>query len=394
MMERMLRWREAEPADVEALLALVQSAYRGSGGWTSEAGLIEGERIDAGELLAEIESPAAVVMVVPGAGGLTACGVLRPGAAGDAHFGLFAVDPSRQGSGIGRGLLSAARRLARERFGAEALEISVVSGQPALTAWYERLGFTLTGVTVPFPEDPSDRPLVPGLHFVGMRAPTRRPPHALFWSGGKDSALALHALTADGESAPSALLTTVDAEDERIATHGVRRELLRRQAQAIGIELVEVTVPRGAPNAIYERSVTAALRVPPLAAVQELAFGDLFLRDVRAYREHQCAAAGRRPRFPLWGRDTRALAERFLALGFRARVVCLDPRRVSPSLAGREYDAEFLAELPAGVDPCGENGEFHTFVYDGPVLRAPVPWRLGQIHDRDGFVLADLRPIP
>jgi diphthamide synthase (EF-2-diphthine--ammonia ligase) len=128
------------------------------------------------------------------------------------------------------------------------------------------------------------------------------------------------------------------------------------------------------------------------SALEEIAFGELFLRDVRAYRERQCTGVGRRARFPLWGRDTRALAERFLALGFRARIVCLDPQRVPPERAGREYDERLLAELPDGVDPCGENGEFHTFVHDGPVFRAPVSCRRGEIVERDGFVFADLLP--
>lgn len=385
-----LQWREAESSDVDALFALVQAAYRGSGGWTSEAGLIEGERIGPEKLLAEIESPAAVVMVVPDGEGILACCVVHAGEAGVAHFGLFAVDPARQAGGLGRRLVVAARRVAAERFGADTLEISVVSGQAALTAWYERLGFAPTGETVPFPDDPTDRALVDGLHFVLMRAPTRRAPYALSWSGGKDSALALRALTADGEAPPSALITTVTAEHGRISVHGVRRELLRRQAQAVGLDLVEVEIPAGATNEVYERAFAGALGGPRLAALQEIAFGDLFLADVRAYRERQCAAAGRRARFPLWGRDTRSLAERFLALGFRARIVCLDPRRLPASFAGREYDARLLAELPDGIDPCGENGEFHTFVHDGPMFGEPVACGLGEVVERDGFVFADL----
>ncbi len=377
---------------MDALLSLVQSAYRGAGGWTSEAGLIEGERIGPDELRAEIASPAAVVMVLPAAEGIIACCMVHAGEAGVARFGLLAVDPARQAGGVGRRLLAAARGVAAERFGADTLEISVVSGQAALIAWYERLGFTATGTTVPFPDDPTDRALVAGLHFVVMRAPTRRPPYALSWSGGKDSALALHALIADGEAPPSALITTLTAEHERISMHGVRRELLRRQADAVGIELVEVRIPAGASNEEYERAWAAALGAPPLAGAQEIAFGDLYLGDVRAYRERQCAAAGRRAWFPLWGRDTRALAERFLALGFRARIACLDPGRLPAAFAGRDYDARLLAELPAGVDPCGENGEFHTFVHDGPGFRAPVACRPGEVVQRDGFVFADLLP--
>jgi uncharacterized protein (TIGR00290 family) len=215
-------------------------------------------------------------------------------------------------------------------------------------------------------------------------------PYALSWSGGKDSALALHSLTAGGGPRPSALITTITADHERISMHGVRVELLRRQAEAIGIEPVEVRIPAGASNEVYEAAFAAALASPPLSELEDVAFGDLFLGDVRAYRERQCAAAGRRARFPLWGTDTRVLAERFIALGFRARIVCLDPRRLSTSLAGREFDRRLLAELPKDVDPCGENGEFHTFVFDGPTFRAPVPCRSGEVVERDGFVFADL----
>ena len=221
--------------------------------------------------------------------------------------------------------------------------------------------------------------------------PTRSP-YALSWSGGKDSALALHELTAGGGPRPSALITTITADHERISMHGVRVELLRRQADAIGVDLVEVRIPAVASNEIYEASFAAALAAPPLAGLEEVAFGDLFLGDVRAYRERQCAAAGRRAHFPPWRRDTRALARRFIALGFRARIVCLDPRRLSASFAGREFDERLLAELPEDVDPCGENGEFHTFVSGGPVFGAPVRCRPGEVVQRDGFVFADLLP--
>ena len=253
-MDPMLHWREAEPSDVDRLFELVQAAYRGAGGWTSEVGLIEGERIGPGELRAEIGSPRAVVMVVPDGEAVIACCIVHGGDGPIAHFGLFAVDPGRQAGGVGRRLMAAARRVAFERFAADTLEITVVSGQPALAAWYERLGFAATGETIPFPDDPTDRALVAGLHFIVMRAPTRRPPYALSWSGGKDSALALHSLTADGEPPPSALITTITADHERISMHGVRRELLRGQADAIGIDLVEVRIPAGASNEIYEAS--------------------------------------------------------------------------------------------------------------------------------------------
>jgi uncharacterized protein (TIGR00290 family) len=213
---------------------------------------------------------------------------------------------------------------------------------------------------------------------------------ALAWSGGKDSALALHALRADGRE-PSALLTTVTEGVERISVHGVRRELLHAQAAALGIELVEVRIPLPCPNAVYEARMEQALAAPPLDAVTEVAFGDLFLEDIRAYREARLAPSGRRALFPLWGRDTRELAHEFVR-SFRAVVATVDPRTLDASFAGRAYDAGLLADLPPGVDPCGENGELHTFVHAGPVFDAPIPVETGAVVERDGFVYADILP--
>ncbi len=212
---------------------------------------------------------------------------------------------------------------------------------------------------------------------------------ALAWSGGKDSALALWALRQVGAE-PAALMTTVTDDYGRVSMHGVRRELLRRQAAATGLPLVEVRIPAGCTNDVYEARMAGAFASAELAPVEEVAFGDLFLEDIRAYRESRLATAGRRARFPLWGIDTAALALRFLAAGFRAVVVCVDPRALDPSFAGREYDDAMLADLPAGVDPCGENGEFHTFVTAGPVFAAPISYRRGEVVERDGFVFADL----
>jgi len=213
---------------------------------------------------------------------------------------------------------------------------------------------------------------------------------ALAWSGGKDSALALHALRAAGR-APRVLLTTVTEGVERISIHGVRRELLHAQAAALGIELVEVRIPLPCPNAVYEAAMEAALAAPPLDAVSEVAFGDLFLEDVRNYREERLAPTGRRALFPLWGRDTRELAQEFVG-SFRAVIATVDPRFLDASFAGRAYDAELLADLPEGVDPCGENGEFHTFVHAGPIFDAPIAVETGETVIRDGFVYADILP--
>jgi len=172
--------------------------------------------------------------------------------------------------------------------------------------------------------------------------------------------------------------------------HGVRRQLVRSQAAAAGVPLVEVEIPPRCSNDVYEARMSAAFATPHLRDVDEVAFGDLFLEDVHAYRESRLAAVGKRGQFPLWGRDTRELAQRFLADGFRAIVVCVDTRLLDRSFAGREYDEPLLADLPPNVDPCGENGEFHTFGYAGPIFGSPLRCRRGAIVERDGFVFCDL----
>ena len=226
----------------------------------------------------------------------------------------------------------------------------------------------------------------------GNAAPAGRPRHtpfALSWSGGKDSALALWTLRRE-RLEPEALITTVTERYERISMHGVRRELLARQAEALGLPLVEVVIPPECGNDVYEGRMAEAFAAAPLSDVEAVAFGDLFLEDVRAYREERLASGGRRGLFPLWGRDTSALAREFLDAGFEATLVCVDPRALDPSFAGRRYDERLLAALPAGVDPCGENGEFHTFVSAGPMFDAPLAVHAGEVVERDGFVFADL----
>jgi uncharacterized protein (TIGR00290 family) len=219
----------------------------------------------------------------------------------------------------------------------------------------------------------------------------RRSPFAVSWSGGKDSALTLWALRRQGRE-PEALFTTVTEGFGRISMHGVRRDLLARQANALGIPLVEVVIPPACANEIYETRMAEAFASPPLSDVEEVAFGDLFLEDVRAYREQRLAVGGKRGLFPLWGRDTTALAREFIAAGFKANIVCLDPQALDPSLAGRAYDEPLLAELPPEVDPCGENGEFHTFVHEGPIFAEPIACETGKVVERDGFVFCDLAP--
>ena len=220
----------------------------------------------------------------------------------------------------------------------------------------------------------------------------QRSPHpdlALSWSGGKDSALALWTLRRQ-EREPAALITTVTDAYERISMHGVRRELLVQQADALGLPLVEIFIPPTCSNGVYDGRMAQAFARPPLCAVEEVAFGDLFLEDVRAYREERLAAGGRRGLFPLWGRSTAELAREFVAAGFEGIIVCLDPRTLDPSFAGRRYDDRLLGDLPVGVDPCGENGEFHTFVYAGPIFSAPIACATGEIVARDGFVFCDV----
>jgi uncharacterized protein (TIGR00290 family) len=180
---------------------------------------------------------------------------------------------------------------------------------------------------------------------------------ALSWSGGKDSALALSRLRRDGHE-PEALITTVTETYDRISMHGVRRVLLARQAEALAIPLVEVPIPPGASNDLYEQRLEQAFASEPLARIDTVAYGDLFLADVRAYREEKLAAANKQGRFPIWGHDTSELARQFIDQGFQATLVCIDPRRLDPSFVGRAYDRQLLKDLPASVDPCGENGEF------------------------------------
>jgi uncharacterized protein (TIGR00290 family) len=214
-------------------------------------------------------------------------------------------------------------------------------------------------------------------------------PVALAWSGGKDSALALAALRHGGTHV-AALLTTFTDDYDRVSMHGVRRALVRDQAAAAGVPLVEVGIPAACVNEVYAARMEAAFRSPPLAELDAVASGDLFLEDVRAYREERLAIVGKSALFPLWGRDTAALARSFIDDGFHAYVVCVDTRRLQASYAGRDYDAAFLDDLPPGIDPCGENGEFHSFVYAGPCFDRPVPCQVGEQVLRDGFAFADL----
>jgi uncharacterized protein (TIGR00290 family) len=212
------------------------------------------------------------------------------------------------------------------------------------------------------------------------------------WSGGKDSAMALHALLGRENARVAALLTTVTESYDRISMHGVRRELLRRQAESLCLPLHEVFIPPQCVNPVYEARMEAAMRHYQEKGIRQVAFGDIFLEDLRAYREKNLARLEMQALFPIWKRDTRELIREFQGSGFRAIAVCVDPGVLSPSFAGRELDASFFADLPPNVDPCGENGEFHTFVFDGPIFAHQVEFTRGEVVERDSFVFCDLLP--
>jgi uncharacterized protein (TIGR00290 family) len=213
------------------------------------------------------------------------------------------------------------------------------------------------------------------------------------WSGGKDSAMALHDLLRRRELKIVALLTTVTERFERISMHGVRRELLTQQAQSIGLPLHEVRIPPQCGNPLYEARMEEALRLFYDKGVRSVAFGDIFLEDLRAYRERNLARINMTARFPIWKRDTRELVRHFHQHKFRSVAVCIDSKILPPAFAGRELDESFFRDLPPQADPCGENGEFHTFVFDGPIFRHPIPFRTGEVIERDSFVFCDLLPL-
>jgi len=213
------------------------------------------------------------------------------------------------------------------------------------------------------------------------------------WSGGKDSALALFQVVRDGGFSVAGLLTTVTQGYDRISMHGVRRVLLERQAASLGFPLEQVMISRTATNDEYEARMGAALARFRDAGVSSVVFGDVFLEDLRKYREDKLAAVGMSCVFPLWKKDTRDLALSLSAAGFKAVTTCVDTQALDARFVGREIDEHFVAELPRGVDPCGENGEFHSFVYDGPLFRQKVPFHKGDVVMRDGrFCYCDLVP--
>lgn len=223
-------------------------------------------------------------------------------------------------------------------------------------------------------------------------APVGRPRAWMSWSSGKDSALALQATRALGEVEVTALLTTVNAEADRVTMHAVRRSLLEAQGRALGLRLEVIELPAPHTNEVYERAMAHAMARATTEGVRHVIFGDLFLEDVRAYREERLTGTGITPLFPLWGRPSAQVAGEIMASGIKAVLTCVDPARLPASFAGRTYGPELLAELPEGVDPCGENGEFHTFVTDGPGFAHPLHVAVGEKVERTGFVFADVLP--
>ncbi len=215
----------------------------------------------------------------------------------------------------------------------------------------------------------------------------------LSWSGGKDAALALYEMQQAGDFEIVALMTTITEGDDRSSMHGVRRVLIERQAESLGIALERIALSRLPSNEEYEHRTGEVLERYKSNGVSTVVFGDIFLGDVRKYREEKLASIGVKPLFPLWGRDTAELARTFIRQGFKAVITCVDTEQMDPAYAGRALDEGMLASLPAGVDPCGENGEFHTFVYDGPNFKFPVAHAKGEVVLRDGrFAFCDLVP--
>jgi len=212
----------------------------------------------------------------------------------------------------------------------------------------------------------------------------------LSWSSGKDSAWTLHRLRQDPGIEVAALVTTVNSEFNRVAMHAVRQELLQAQAEAAGLPLIEVPIPYPCSNAEYESRMRALIERLRAERIERIAFGDLYLADIRAYREQQLQGTGIAPLFPLWNEPTAALARNMIAGGLRAVLTCVDPKQLAPAFCGRQFDADLLEALPAGTDPCGENGEFHSFACAGPMFRVPIAVATGATVERDGFVFTDL----
>ena len=239
------------------------------------------------------------------------------------------------------------------------------------------------------------RARLPPLPICGITVPavaiSERPRRAwVSWSSGKDSTMALAEIRRSETVEVVGLLVTINADADRVAMHAVRRSLVQAQAERLGLPLHTVEIPSPCPNATYESRMADVLQVAVDQGIQHVIFGDLFLRDVRAYREDRLAGTGISPIFPLWDRPTDLLAREMLEAGLKAVITCVDPAQLHGDFAGRRFDAALLSELPAGVDPCGEHGEFHTFVWDAPGFRSPIDVEIGGVVERDGFVFCDV----
>jgi uncharacterized protein (TIGR00290 family) len=225
-----------------------------------------------------------------------------------------------------------------------------------------------------------------------MNAGSGPPKAFLSWSSGKDAAFALHEARRLATADVVGVLTTIEEATGRVQMHGVRGAMLDRQIAALGLPAVKVMLPSPCPNVVYEARMGEAFRKLEAEGIRHIVYGDLFIEDIRAYRLKQMEAAGLEAIFPLWGRDTGDLAGAMIASGLEARIACIDTRRLDRSFAGRSYDADFLRDLPPGIDPCGENGEFHTVVTAGPIFAAPIATSVGETVERNGFAFADVIP--
>jgi uncharacterized protein (TIGR00290 family) len=215
----------------------------------------------------------------------------------------------------------------------------------------------------------------------------------LSWSGGKDSSLALYEIQKANRHSVAALLTTITEDYDRISMHGVRRALLEQQAEALGLTLKKILIPKDSTNAIYECRMRALLEEGLRDGIDTVAFGDIFLEDLKLYREKNLAQLGMKGLFPIWKRESKELANSFIQLGFKAVLVCVDTAILPASFAGRPFDQDLLRDLPPHVDPCGENGEFHSFVFDGPIFKRKVQHSVGEVVQRDHYGFCDLVPV-
>jgi uncharacterized protein (TIGR00290 family) len=230
------------------------------------------------------------------------------------------------------------------------------------------------------------------LKLGGMDTPSEEKAVLVSWSGGKDSCMALRKIQNTPNIRAETLLTTITRDYDRVSMHGVRRILLEQQAASLGIPLHPILISRGASNDEYETKIGEAFAAYREQGLDSVVFGDLFLEEIRVYREQFLAKYDMVGLFPVWKRDTSTLIREFISLGFKAAVVCVDPAQLDPSFLGRLIDDEFLSQLPAHADPCGENGEFHTFVFDGPIFRYPVKFSFGEMVCRESFWFCDLLP--